>query len=70
MASKNDVEKSPNDTLAEDVVTKLVEAGLVSKAKLDEVLAKVKAGTASVEDWKLWIDVSQKKDPGGKNGSG
>ena len=69
MASKNDVEKSPNDMLAEDIVTKLAEAGLVSKVKLDEVLAKVKAGTASVEDWRLWVDVSQKKGSGGKNGS-
>jgi hypothetical protein len=60
MTSKNDAEKSPNDTLAEDVAT-----------KLEEVLAKVKSGTASVEDWKLWIDVSQKKKPaGGKNGAG
>ena len=71
MASKNDAEKSPNDVLAEDVATKLVAAGLVSKAKLEEVLAKVKSGTASVEDWKLWIDVSQNKKPaGGKNGAG
>jgi len=68
MASKSDAEKSPNDVLAEDVATKLVEAGLVSKAKLEEVLAKVKSGTASVEDWKLWIDVSQKKPAGAKNG--
>ena len=70
MTSKNNVEKSPNDALAEDVANKLVEAGLVSKAKLDEVLAKVKAGTASVEDWKLWIDLGQKKKQGEKNGSG
>jgi hypothetical protein len=70
MTSKNDVEKSPNDALAEDVANKLVEAGLVSKTKLDEILAKVKAGTASVEDWKLWIDLGQKKKQGGKNASG
>ena len=70
MASKSDAEKTPNDMLAEDVATKLVEAGLISKAKLEEVLAKVKAGSASVEDWKLWIDVSQKKGLGGKNGPG
>lgn len=61
MASKKDSENSPNDALAENVVAKLVEAGLISKAKLDEVLAKMKAGTASADDWKLWIDVSQKK---------
>ena len=70
MASKSDVEKSPNDVLAEGVATELVEAGLVSKSKLEEMLAKVKSGTASVEDWKLWIDVSQKKPVGGKNGAG
>lgn len=69
MASKIDVEKSPNDILAEDVVAKLVEAGLVSEAKLAEVLAKFKSGTASAEDWKLWIDVGQKKLAGGKNGA-
>lgn len=66
MTSNSDAEKSPNDTLAEDVANKLVEAGFVSKAKLGEVLTKVKAGTASIEDWKVWIDVSQKKDPGVK----
>jgi hypothetical protein len=70
MATKNDAEKSPNDVLAEDVVTKLVESGLVSKNKLEEIVAKMKSGTASVEDWKLWIDVSQKKPAGGKNGAG
>jgi hypothetical protein len=70
MASKSNTEKSPNDVLAEDVADKLVKAGLISKDKLDEILAKVKSGTASVEDWKLWIDVSQKKPAGGKNGTG
>lgn len=69
MATTSDAEKSPNDVLAEDVVTKLGEAGLLSKAKLEEILAKVKSGTASVEDWKLWVDVSQKKPAGGKNGA-
>ena len=69
METMSDMEKAPNDVLAEDVVTKLVGAGLVSKAKHEEILAKVKSGSASVEDWKLWIDVSQKKPAGGKNGA-
>jgi hypothetical protein len=70
MASKSDTEKSPNDVLAEEVATKLVKEGLISKAKLQEVLTKVKTGTASVEDWKLWVDMGQKKPTGGKSGSG
>lgn len=69
METTNDMEKAPNDILAEDIVTKLVSAGLVSKAKQEEILAKVKSGSASVEDWKLWIDVSQKKTAGGENGA-
>ena len=70
MASNKPSEKSPNDVLAEEVTNNLVKAGLVSKAKLDEILTKVKSGSASAEDWKLWIDVSQKKPAGGKNGPG
>lgn len=69
METKSDMERSPNDVLAEDVVTKLVDAGLVSKAKHEEILAKVKSGSASVEDWKLWVDVSQAKLAGGKSGA-
>jgi hypothetical protein len=67
MTSKSN--KSPNDTLAEQVAAKLMEAGLVSNAKLGEVIDKVKSGTASSEDWKLWIELSQAKKPGGKNGT-
>lgn len=70
MASKSKVDLSPNDSLAEEVVNKLVEAGLVSKTKAAEVMAKVKAGTATSEDWKLWIDLGQAKKPGGKDASG
>jgi hypothetical protein len=70
MASKNKIDTSPNDTLSEEVVNQLVEAGLVSKAKAVEVLSKVKAGTATSEDWKLWIDLGQAKKPGGKDAAG
>ena len=70
MTSKEKESLSPNDTLAQEVVNKLVEAGLVTKAKAAEVLAKVKAGTATSEDWKLWIDLGQTKKPGTKHVAG
>lgn len=70
MTSNSKVDLSPNDTLAEEVVNKLVEAGLVSKAKAAEVMAKVKAGTATSEDWKLWIDLGQAKKTGGQDAAG
>ena len=61
MTSKAKQDLSPNDTLAQEVVNKLVDAGLISKAKAAEVLAKVKAGNATSEDWKLWIELDQAK---------
>jgi hypothetical protein len=71
MASKGKLDLSPNDSLAEEVVDKLVDAGLVPKAKAAEVTAKVKAGTATSEDWKLWIDLGQaQKKSEGKDAAG
>lgn len=70
MTSKSNADQSPNDALAEQVVNKLVEAGLISNTKVAEIMPKVKAGTASSEDWKLWIELGQAKQPGGKDGAG
>ena len=67
MTSKSNADQSPNDALAEQVVKKLAEAGLISKSKVAEIMPKVKAGAASSEDWKLWIDLGQAKQPKGKN---
>jgi hypothetical protein len=69
MTSKGNADQSPNDALAELVVSKLAEAGLISKSKVEEIMPKVKAGTASSEDWKLWIDLSQAKQPKDKDGA-
>lgn len=66
MTSKNE-ELSPNDALAQEVVNKLVDAGLVTQAKAAEVLTKLKAGTATSADWTLWIDLGQAKKPGAKH---
>lgn len=62
-------EKSPNEALADLVVAKLKEKGFVPDDKADEISSKLRAGTASREDWTLWIDIAQaKKQKGGNDG--
>ncbi len=62
-------EKSPNETLADLVLAKLKEKGFVADGKDAEISTKLNAGTASREDWTLWVDLAQSKKPkDGKNG--
>ena len=70
MANETKVEQTPNDALAEQVVNKLVKAGLVPKTKVSEIFEKVKAGSATSQDWRLWIDLAQAQTQGGKDGKG
>ena len=69
MTKETPPEKSPNDALAELVVAKLKENGLISHEKVDEIAAKLASGTASREDWKLWVDLAKSgKTKGHDNG--
>lgn len=69
MTTKVLPDKSPNETLADLVVAKLKEKGLVADGKADEITSKLKAGAASREDWTLWIDLAQtKKQKDGNHG--
>ena len=70
MTSEAKQDLSPNDALAHEVVSRLVDAGLVSKEKAAEILAKVAAGSATSEDWKLWIELGQAKKQKAKDGKG
>lgn len=54
-------EKSPNEELADLIVARLKEKGFVASGKADEIITKLEAGTASREDWTLWIDLAQTK---------
>lgn len=47
----------PNQHLAQLIIAKLAAEGLIMPAKQAEVEASVAAGTASEEDWKLWVDM-------------
>jgi hypothetical protein len=71
MASVTVPEKRPNDALAEVVAAKLKEKGFITQENEKEVLSKLKSGTASREDWKLWVDLAtDAKAKGGYNGKG
>ena len=61
--------KSPNESLADLVFARLNEKGLLPEGKAGEIASKLKAGTTSREDWKLWIDIAQAKkgENDGKN---
>ena len=49
---------SPDEELASLIANRLVEHDLVESDRRDELAAKVAAGTATPEDWRLWIELS------------
>ncbi|MCI0662724.1 MAG: hypothetical protein L0220_16785 [Acidobacteria bacterium] len=57
-----------NQQLAEIVATALVEAGLISRSRIEELKRKLASGTTSPEDWSHWIAECgmQRKEPGGE----
>ena len=50
--------QSPNDQLAEDIATALIEAKLITAQRRDELLGKLKSGGVQQADWDLWIDMA------------
>lgn len=52
---------SPSEALSEQVVDRLIEAGLLRADKRDALVAKVACGGMKGEDWKLEIDLAQAK---------
>lgn len=67
MTAQIPMEKNPNESLADMVVTKLREKGFVPEGKAEEIAAKLSAGTATSEDWKLWVDIATSAKQGGDN---
>ncbi|MDP2035140.1 MAG: hypothetical protein Q8K29_17170 [Polaromonas sp.] len=71
MTSDTQQSVPPNDALASLVANKLNEEACITTEKVAEVLNKLKAGTATSQDWRLWIEllIQSKKDGGsdGKN---
>jgi len=48
---------SPNQHVAHLISAKLAGDGLIVAAKCAEVEKKIAAGTATEEDWRLWVDL-------------
>lgn len=53
-----DAKSTPNETLAALIAKDVVQSGLVPAAKSDELLAKLTAGTATAEDWRLYVELA------------
>jgi hypothetical protein len=63
--------KTPNEILTNLVISKIKAKGFIPDSKIDEIILKIKSGTVSIEDWKLWINLAlsekQKDSNDGKN---
>ncbi len=69
MTSDTQQSVPPNDALASLVANKLNQEACITTEKVAEVLTKLKAGTATSQDWRLWIELSiQSKKDGGSDG--
>ena len=50
--------KSPNDILAEQIASELLEAGLIPANRKADLESKLKVGDVSQDDWNLWVDIA------------
>ena len=57
----NALQSNPNETLAKLVLEALKKNGHIPVGKDNEVLKKLVGGTATQQDWKLWVDLAQAK---------
>ena len=51
---------SPDEELALLIANRLIEEGFVDPARHDTVSSKLATGTATIEDWRLWIELGPK----------
>jgi len=54
--------KSPNDILAEQIVSELSDAGLIPDNRKADLESKLKIGGVNQDDWNLWIDLATAPD--------
>jgi hypothetical protein len=55
------ISPQPNEILASEVLQSLKESNLIPANKEAEVLKKLISGTATQQDWRLWIDLAQQE---------
>ncbi len=54
--------KTPDDIVAEQIVSELHEQQLVSEAKLKDLAKKLSTGTLSPQDWRLLVELEVDAD--------
>lgn len=59
--------KTPNESLADLVVEKLRATGFIPENKVAEITGKVGSGSATIEDWRLWVDLALTQKQGGND---
>jgi hypothetical protein len=52
---------NPSKKLANLLVSKLIDENLLISTKKEEVRKKLISGTASIDDWTLWAEISCQK---------
>jgi hypothetical protein len=58
--------KSPDELLADEIVSALVDAELMDKSKAAEAKKKIAAGTMDQDDWRGLVEF-KRPDAGGKS---
>jgi len=48
---------TPDEELATLIAERLVEAGLIEAERCSEAAARIAAGAATLDDWRLWIEL-------------
>ena len=57
---------TPDEELAALIAERLVESGLIDAARRDEAATRIAAGAATLDDWRLWIELG----PAGRSEGG
>lgn len=55
------LQSNPNEVLAKLVLDTLKENDHIPAGKDNEILKKLVGGTATQQDWRLWVDLAQAK---------
>ena len=64
--STNPATRTPNEQLADKIVESLCAKQLIPAAKKNEILGKLTKGTATQDDWKLWLEMPLMKKEAGR----
>lgn len=61
--------KSPDEIVADKIISELKQNELIQDSQLDEIKPKLKSGDISSEDWRLIVEKYIEQSKGQKNGT-